>query len=172
MIRAGDRLLFKFGGNRLQQEPGIYAAARVTRAPVKKGHGPWVLRYRPDTPLTRRLIRPNRGQEPRATRASVFRRLYPGRPGRPGPGRAVLSVLLGDADPPNRKLTHGLLILKEPLDKILAGTKTWEIRAPRCDFYTPYRRGGLSLFVVECSASDNATSCLGAWKVFSSLMPP
>ena len=51
----------------------------------------------------------------------------------------------GNADPPNRNLTRGLLILKE---------------APRCDFCTPYRCGGLSLFVLECSASDSATSYL------------
>ena len=33
LIGIGDLLLFKFAGNRLQQPPGIYAAARVTGSP-------------------------------------------------------------------------------------------------------------------------------------------
>jgi hypothetical protein len=37
MIQAGDLLLFKFGGARLRQRSGIYAAAHVTRAPVENG---------------------------------------------------------------------------------------------------------------------------------------
>jgi hypothetical protein len=57
MIQRGDVLLFKFGGLRLQQEPGIYAAARVTRAPAENAQGTWLLRYEPDARLTRRLVR-------------------------------------------------------------------------------------------------------------------
>jgi hypothetical protein len=34
----------------------------------------------------------------------------------------------GALAPRESTITRGLLILKEPLDKILAGTKTWEIR--------------------------------------------
>lgn len=37
-------------------------------------------------------------------------------------------------------ITRGLLVLKEPLDKILAGTKTWELRGK-----TTERRGPIAL---------------------------
>ena len=49
-------------------------------------------------------------------------------------GRAVLAGLLGEQATcaeeahAEHSIIRGLLILKEPLDKILAGTKTWEIR--------------------------------------------
>jgi hypothetical protein len=48
-------------------------------------------------------------------------------------GRSVLAALfgprvLGEEPPVGGDITRGLLILKEPLDKILAGTKTWEVR--------------------------------------------
>jgi hypothetical protein len=150
MIRTGDLLLFKFGGNRLQQAPGIYAAARVTRAPLVNGQGSWVLRYRPDTPLTRRLIQsPIVGKSlgrlaPRSFGASI-QAVNPH-------GRAALSALLGDADPRTTKLTHGLLILKEPLDKILAGTKTWEIRGKATT-----RRGPIAL--IESKSGHVVGTC-------------
>ena len=51
-----------------------------------------------------------------------------------------MAALIGDADAGVTKLTHGLLILKEPLDKILAGIKTWEIRGK-----ATARRGPIAL---------------------------
>jgi hypothetical protein len=150
MIRVGDLLLFKFGGNRLRQEPGIYAAARVTRAPASNGRGTWVLRYQSDARLARRLIRsPIVGKNlerlvPRSFGASIqvvqFR------------GRAVVAALLRDADAGVTKLTHGLLILKEPLDKILAGTKTWEIRRK-----ATARRGPIAL--IESKSGHVVGTC-------------
>lgn len=131
MMAVGDLLLFKFGGPRLEQDTGIYAAARVTLAPAQNGVGAWVMRYEPDRRLTRHLLRaPILGKDlarvvPRSFGASI--QAVPPR------GRRVLSRLLGvDAlsaeamGSPN--ITRGLLILKEHLDKILAGTKTWEVR--------------------------------------------
>jgi hypothetical protein len=150
MIRVGDLLLFKFGGNRLLQEPGIYAAARVTRAPAANGRGTWVLRYHPDARLTRRLIRsPIVGRNlerlvPRSFGASI--QVVQSR------GRAVVAALLGDADAGVTKLTHGLLILKEPLDKILAGTKTWEIRGK-----ATARRGPIAL--IESKSGHVVGTC-------------
>jgi hypothetical protein len=132
MIGVGDLLLFKFGGNGLQQAPGIYAAARVTRAPAKNRNGTWVLRYVPDVSVTRRLMRAPivaRDLErlvPRSFGASI--QVVPPR------GREIVEALLAGSAPrsevqrPAEGITRGLLILKEPLDKILAGTKTWEIR--------------------------------------------
>lgn len=156
MIGVGDLLLFKFGGNRLQQEPGIYAAARVTRAPTETVHGTWVLRYQPDAPLTRRLIRaPIVGRNlerlvPRSFGASI--QVVQLR------GRAVVEALLGEAaargtDPhATESITHGLLILKEPLDKILAGTKTWEIRGK-----ATARRGPIAL--IESKSGHVVGTC-------------
>ena len=43
-------------------------------------------------------------------------------------------------DPPKTSITHALLILEEPLAKILAGTKTWEIRGSATK-----RRGRIAL---------------------------
>lgn len=57
LIHRGDLLLFKFGGGRLRQEPGIYAAARVTEALAQGRSGVWRLQYRPDARMTRRLNR-------------------------------------------------------------------------------------------------------------------
>jgi hypothetical protein len=142
MIRVGDLLLFKFGGRRLQQEPGIYAAARVTRAPAENGHGRWLLRYAADTRLTRRLLRaPIVGKElerlaPRSFGASI-QFVQPR-------ARSILAALLGDntiqVKERGARITHGLLIMKEPLDQILAGRKTWEIRSK-----ATARRGPIAL---------------------------
>jgi hypothetical protein len=145
MMRVGDLLLFKFGGSRLQQEPGVYAAAHVTRAPAQDEHGTWILRYQSDAPLTRQLIRsPIVGRNltrvvPRSFGASI-------QPVQPR-GRLVLGSLLrhqgissGKAPGRERGITRGLLVLKEPLDKILSGTKTWEIRGKRTT-----RRGAIAL---------------------------
>jgi hypothetical protein len=138
MIRAGDLLFFKFGGSQLRQEPGIYAAARVTRAPMRRGRGRWLLRYRPEIPLTRRLMQsPIIGDRlkqlvPRSFGASI--QAVQAR------GRAILPSLLSHADTRTMALTHGLLILKGPLDKILARTKTWEIRGK-----ATARRGPIAL---------------------------
>jgi len=62
-------------------------------------------------------------------------------------GRAVVKALLGEATDRSAhphatvaSITHGLLILKGPLDKILAGTKTWEIRGK-----ATARRGPIAL---------------------------
>jgi len=155
MIRVGDLLLFKFGGSRLRQEPGIYAAARVTRAPAGKANRRWVLRYEPDVPLTQRLMRSPiigkslEGLVPRSFGASI--QAVGVR------GRAVVAALLGDegacgTDASADELTHGLLILKEPLDKILAGTKTWEIRGKRTD-----RRGPIAL--IESKSGHVVGTC-------------
>src|SRR5438309_5675477 len=57
MIRVGDLLLFKFGGNHLKQAPGIYAGARVTKAPTRNSRGAWRLQYAPDAKLTPQLVR-------------------------------------------------------------------------------------------------------------------
>lgn len=132
MIRVGDFLLFKFGGSRLQQEPGIYAAARVTEVPVEDTEGTWRLRYEPNVALTSGLIRePIVGKRlarvvSRSFGASI--QVVQAR------GRKALAKMLddnissGEENLSHDGITHGLLILKEPLDKILAGTKTWEIR--------------------------------------------
>jgi ASCH domain-containing protein len=128
LMQVGDLLLFKFGGSRLRQEPGIYAAAHITRAPAEEERGKWRLGYEPDVGMTRQLMRsPIVGRElarvvPRSFGASI-QAVQPR-------GRAALIGLLREgalvADEPS--ITRGLLILKEPLDKILEGTKTWEIR--------------------------------------------
>lgn len=156
MIGVGDLLLFKVGGNRLQQEPGIYAAGHVTRAPADNGHGTWVLRYEPDATLTRRLVRaPIVGRKlervvPRSFGASI--QVVQPR------GRDVVEALLGEAaarsaDPhATERITHGLLILKEPLDKILAGTKTWEIRGK-----ATARRGPIAL--IESKSGHVVSTC-------------
>ncbi len=156
MMRVGDLLLFKFGGSRLQHEPGIYAAAHITRAPAENGHGTWVLRYEPDARLTRHLMRsPIVGRKlalvvPRSFGASI--QVVQPR------GRAVLAGLLGDravssAEAPGEEgITHGLLILKEPLDKILAGTKTWEIRGK-----ATARRGPIAL--IESKSGHVVGTC-------------
>jgi ASCH domain-containing protein len=73
-------------------------------------------------------------------------------------GRAVVEALLGDAagrstDPhATESITHGLLILKEPLDKILAGTKTWEIRGE-----ATARRGPIAL--IESKSGHVVGTC-------------
>ena len=43
-------------------------------------------------------------------------------------------------DPPKSAITHALIILEDPLAKILAGTKTWEIRGSATK-----RRGRIAL---------------------------
>ena len=123
MIRAGDLLLFKFGGARLKQPAGIYAAGRVTRSPIRDHRGVWVLRYGPDGRLTQRLLRqPIEGK----ALVSVTKRSFGASIQAVEPRRyPILGRLLGDArllaqDQDGREqITHGLLILKEPLDKIL-----------------------------------------------------
>jgi ASCH domain len=49
-------------------------------------------------------------------------------------------------------ITHGLLILKEHLDKILAGTKTWEIRGR-----STARRGPIAL--IESKSGHVVGTC-------------
>lgn len=156
MMRVGDLLLFRFGGSRLRQEPGIYAAAHVTRAPAENGRGTWILRYAPDARLTRRLVRsPITGRTlarlaPRSFGASI--QVVQPR------GRAVLRGLLGERATGSgeargdQRITHGLLILKEPLDKILAGTKTWEIRGKATT-----RRGPIAL--IESKSGHVVGTC-------------
>ena len=150
MICTGDLLLFKFGGRRLQQEPGIYAAARVTGAPAENGRGAWVLRYRPDPRLTRRLIRsPIVGKSLERTRAPVLRRVHPGCP---VPRPIHCGGIARRREAGATELTHGLLILKEPLDKILAGTKTWEVRGK-----ATARRGPIAL--IESKSGHVVGTC-------------
>lgn len=156
MIGVGDLLLFKFGGNGLQQDPGIYAAARVTRAPAKNRNGTWVLRYEPDVSFTLRLMRaPIVGRNlerlvPRSFGASI--QVVPPR------GRGIVEALLAGSAPRSavpraaESITHGLLILKEPLDKILAGTKTWEIRGK-----ATARRGPIAL--IESKSGNVVGTC-------------
>lgn len=156
MIGVGDLLLFKFGGNGLQQDPGIYAAARVTRAPAKNRNGTWVLRYEPDVSFTLRLMRaPIVGSNlerlvPRSFGASI--QVVPPR------GRGIVEALLAGSGPRSaapraaESITHGLLILKEPLDKILAGTKTWEIRGK-----PTARRGPIAL--IESKSGNVVGTC-------------
>jgi hypothetical protein len=123
MIRAGDLLLFKFGGARLKQASGVYAAGRALEVPCRDGKR-WVFRYRMDRALTDRLVaQPLVG----ATLARVVSRSHGASIQRISPaGMRVLGKLL--ALPRDDGITRGLLILKGPLDKILAGTKTWEVR--------------------------------------------
>ncbi len=132
MLRPGDLLLYKFGGARLRHEPGIYAAARVARIPVVDAEGAWVFRMQVDAALTRRLMRsPIVG----ARLERIVARSY-GASIQPvaHDGRSAVASMLGAAALTRRpgedlrELSRGLLIMKEPLDKILAGTKTWEIR--------------------------------------------
>ncbi len=131
MLRPGSLLLFKFGGARLQQPPGIYAAAHVTTAPSKSAAGLWTFEYKPDTRLTRHLLRfPVVGKDlariaERSFGASI--QVVPER------GRTLLAThfgdrTTGDATQVDGGITRGLPIRKEHLDRILAGTKTWEIR--------------------------------------------
>lgn len=142
MLQEGDLLLFKFGGARLEQKPGIYAAAHVTRAPARDRSGIWVMQYAPDAALTRRLLRaPIVGSElERVVSRSFGSSIQVVKPR----GRAALAKLLdlrpGAASRGSSPLTHALLVLQEPLDKILAGTKTWEIRGK-----ATARRGRIAL---------------------------
>src|SRR5204863_1814735 len=119
LIQVGDLLLFKFGGARLKQESGVYAAARVTRAPARSG-GRWVLRYHPDRELTKRLInQPLVGRAlARIAPRSYGSSIQPVGSARMGALKQVLGAPFGNGSP-----THGLLVRKEWLDKILAGTK-------------------------------------------------
>lgn len=141
VMRVGDLLLFKFGGPRLRQEPGIYAGAHVTQAPALDSQGRWVLRYEPDPGLTRHLLStPIIGASlsklvPRSHGASIQAVRATGRV-------ALRRWLAGtakacDAGTP---ITHGLIVLKQYVDKILAGTKTWEIRGKATQ-----RRGPIAL---------------------------
>jgi hypothetical protein len=151
MIRIGDLLLFKFGGARLRQEPGIYAAAQVTRAPTATERG-WVLRYRPDEPLTQQLSRcPIVGRQlHRVVRRSFGASIQAVSPR----GRAALERILSVVNDTveETSLSRGLLILKEPLDKILAGTKTWEIRGK-----ATARRGPIAL--IESKSGHVVGTC-------------
>lgn len=156
MLDVGDLLLFKFGGKRLKQDAGIYAAARVTRAPRLTGRGTWLFRYKADARLTRQLIRaPIVGSDlerivTRSFGASI--QVVPPR------RRAVADALLGRPAAgraeayPAEPITHGLLILREHLDKILAGTKTWEIRGK-----ATARRGPVAL--IESKSGHVVGTC-------------
>jgi len=157
MMRIGDLLLFKFGGSRLQQEPGIYAAALVTRAPAEDRHGTWRLRYESDAPLTRQLMRsPIVGKD----LARVVRRSFGASiQAVQSRGRTVLATLFSERGMSSEMalrreqgITRGLLVLKEPLDKILAGTKTWEIRGKATT-----RRGPIAL--IESKSGHVVGTC-------------
>lgn len=143
LIQPGDLLLFKFGGARLRGEPGLYAAAHVTRAPAENRQGTWVFQYRMDAPLTRHLIHaPLVGRKLRLIVGRSFGASIQVVGER---GRASLTGLLGRYATDRRltaegDLTHGLVIRQEPLAKILAGTKTWEVRGKATD-----RRGDIAL---------------------------
>jgi HNH endonuclease len=64
LIKRGDVVLFKFGGRRLNQEPGIYAAAHALEPPVRARDRVWTFGYRMDAVLTRLLVeRPIVGPE-------------------------------------------------------------------------------------------------------------
>jgi hypothetical protein len=123
LIRAGDLLLFKFGGARLKQASGVYAAGRALDAPRREG-ARWVFPYQIDRALTKRLTaQPLVG----ASLTRVISRSHGASIQRITPaGMRNLAELL--ALPRQNAITRGLLIWKEPLDKILAGTKTWEVR--------------------------------------------
>lgn len=155
MIQIGDLLLFKFGGARLKQEPGIYAAAHVTQAPAEGDNGVWRLRYEPHRALTNQLIRaPITGKQlarivPRSFGSSIQ--------AVDDHGRSALDAFLGHSTTggghsPSMPITHGLLILKEWLDKILAGTKTWEIRGK-----ATARRGPIAL--IESKSGHVVGTC-------------
>ena len=156
MLGVGDLLLFKFGGTGLRREPGIYAAARVTRAPAKNERGRWVFRFEPDGALTQRLMRAPLVDEmlERVVSRSFGASIQAVTPR----GLAVLSkrfgerALNGPGDPVVQGITHGLLILKEPLDKILLGTKTWEIRGK-----ATARRGPIAL--IESKSGHVVGTC-------------
>jgi len=131
ILQPGSLLLFKFSGARLKQEPGIYAAAHVTIGPHKDAAGIWTFKYTPDRPLTRYLLRfPIAGKDlarlvPRSFGASI-QAVGKG-------GYEVLRRHVGDRQsrsvPPRQgAITRGLSVEAGPLDQILAGTKTWEIR--------------------------------------------
>jgi hypothetical protein len=158
MLSIGDLLLFKFGGARLCHEPGIYAAARVTRAPAKRDDGTWVLRYKPDPSLTRQLIRdPIVGARlgrlvPRSFGASI--QLVPpqGQAALAGWFRRCGRVAPRLEGPDAQGITRGLLILKTPLDKILSGNKTWEIRGKATT-----RRGPIAL--IESKSGHIVGTC-------------
>ena len=152
IIRTNDRLLFKFGGVRLKQDPGIYAAAVVTRPPVQDDEGTWRFRFRLERRITRRLLlEPITGRD----LARIVSRSF-GASIQPVPVRRSRWVehRLG-ADPyerPGVRVTHGLPIRKEPLDKILARTKTWEIRGRATHF-----RGAIAL--IESKSGTLVGTC-------------
>jgi hypothetical protein len=151
MIRTGDLLLFKFGGASLRQEPGIYAAAHVTRAPTATERG-WVLRYRPDEQLTHQLTqRPLVGRQLNRVIGRSFGASIQVVSPR---GRAALERILPIVNDTaaETSLSRGLLILKEPLDKILAGTKTWEVRGK-----ATARRGPIAL--IESKSGQVVGTC-------------
>ncbi len=145
MIRVGDLLLFKFGGRALEHAPGIYAAATVSQAPLLSRRGIWMLRYQPERRLTQRLMR-----TPIVARALA--RVVPRSFGASiqlvqGAGLAALKTVLGRRVTAVEPLSHGLLVLQEPLDRILAGTKTWEIRGS-----ATARRGPIALIQSKSGA--------------------
>jgi len=132
MLQPGSLLLFRFGGARLRQRPGIYAAAHVIGAPTKKITGIWTFKYKPDARFTRHLVRsPIVGKElDRIVSRSFGASIQALRK----PGLEVLRTHFGDwssSSVPLRApdITRGLPVKKPFVDKILAGTKTWEIRS-------------------------------------------
>jgi hypothetical protein len=153
MIHVGDWLLFKMSGAKLKDPVGVYAVAQVTGAPAVNQQGVWVFRYRGDKALTRLLTaRPLTGTGLRRLVGRSFGASIQA----VGPrGVAHLKRLMPqfgvkpDAAP---RLTHGLLILRDPLNKILAGTKTWEIRGK-----ATARRGPIAL--IESKSGTVVGTC-------------
>jgi hypothetical protein len=113
-----------------------------------------VLRYAPDGRLTRRLCaRPTVGAAlerlvPRSFGASI----QAARPEASGQALAVLQGRSGRAPEISAEATHGLLIRQAPLEKILAGTKTWEIRGR-----ATARRGRIAL--IESKSGQVVGTC-------------
>jgi len=143
MLQPRSLLLFKFGGAHLKQRAGIYAAAHVLDAPRKKATGKWTFKYKPDPRLTRYLVRsPIVGKEldrlvPRSFGASIQALKQP--------GYEVLRTHFGywsSSAVPLREdgITRGLAVKRVFADKILAGTKTWEIRGRATE-----KRGSIAL---------------------------
>jgi hypothetical protein len=131
MMRSGDLVLFKFGGSQLMQPAGIYAGGRVVREPARRGRGRWVFRCAIDVGLTRQLMRdPIIGRDlKRVVTRSFGASIQPVGPA----GQRALLRLVGRCAglAPDTRISRGLLVLKEPLDMILSGIKTWEIRGSR-----------------------------------------
>lgn len=155
LIRAGDVVLFKFGGTALKQEPGIYAAGVVTRPPRVEG-GVRRFGFIGDRRTTSALVRrPIIDREltrvvPRSFGASI--QIVPAS----RLGRVAIALKRRGAGhllkPVRQRITHGLIIMKEPLDLILAGQKTWELRGK-----ATVRRGPVAL--IESKSGHVVGTC-------------